>query len=99
MALYKQGLSDKEIAEKTGTCRRNICAWRQHRGLPCNTTSPRVVAMREVLSPEERKAMSMFLGILEKAAKTKPEGAKLHIGEFMSAWREIQPHQKEERYA
>jgi len=43
--------------------------------------------------------MSMFLGILEKAAKTKPEGAKLHIGEFMSAWREIQPHQKEERYA
>lgn len=32
--LYKQGLSDREIAEKIGVCTRTICSWRNSKNIP-----------------------------------------------------------------
>ena len=56
MALYRRGLSDRQIAEAVGVTPGAICAWRRGRGLPPNRRR------RSVTREEIERMVEMFRG-------------------------------------
>lgn len=94
LKLYKMGLTDKLAAEKLGIHCAAYSLWRREMGLPANRkkrsnekillTAATGTRMENVLSPEQCKAMRLFLGHLLKAHKMNPN---LNVGEFIGAYR------------
>lgn len=60
MRLYRQGMTDEEIARKVGTVRSGIAQWRIKRGLPINKTEVRQV------SPERQKILAKRLELYKQ---------------------------------
>jgi len=97
MTLYKQGLSDTEIAERLGLTRMAICRWRERRGLPPNVLVDKPkkkeiwsgVRMEKALPPEKCTIMKKFLHDLAEYAKMLPAGVKPDVSAFIREWRQL----------
>jgi hypothetical protein len=100
LELYKQGLGDKEIAEKLGLKLGVITVWRTYHKLPRNEpdrrckadAKPRIYVpvgnpMEETLTPSECKIMWAFLSSLVTVAD-RCRGKKDVMG-FIKEWREL----------
>lgn len=74
MALYNQGLTDKEIAHQVGGTTTAIQQWRYYWGLTNNKTGkPKEYTrqrksshFREVLTPNEQEKMQLFLILFDR---------------------------------
>lgn len=84
MRLYKQGLTDRKIAEIFGYRRGRVQQWRYARGLPSNSSVS--VPMEEALTAEQCKVMWRFLNHLLVAHSMNPD---LDVGGFMAEYRKI----------
>lgn len=105
LELYRQGLNDREIAERVGVSTVAIAQWRHRRGLPPNkhkrpdipTTGNIIeyqkrggVPIEKVLTPEQCKDMRRFLGYLVEYADTVASKKKQpDVGKFIIAYREV----------
>lgn len=78
MALYNQGLTDREIADKLNYKREKITNWRLSRGLKLNRSFE--------LTPEQYKIAKRFLSVLVYAHKVNPG---LDVGRFMKEYRYV----------
>lgn len=92
MTLYKQGLSDGQIAKKLGVTAKTICDWRKRRGLPAWFPAYRMSSrigypMRQALPPEKCAIVRRFLHDLVEYSKELPVGAKPDISAFLWEWR------------
>ena len=66
MILYKQGLSDIDIARAEGVRSAAIWDWRKRRGLPSNVRQgkPAGAPMSEALTPEQQEVARLGLRIV-----------------------------------
>jgi len=67
LEMYRQGLSDREIAEAEGVPRQIITDWRWYRKLPNNGirfTDARCCHMRTVLTDDQREVVLGFFARL-----------------------------------
>jgi len=66
MALYRHGLTDREIAELEGINIRTVGEWRRRRGLPFNPTPhlPYAVPFTEALPPDRWDDMRHYLRLI-----------------------------------
>ena len=95
LALYKQGLTDKEIADIEGVPRERICFWRYTRKLPVNKrvskgeveTYNYRCPMEHALSPDQRRVIRQFFADLLRAADRCP--GKKDVGGFMHTWHDL----------
>ena len=77
MALYREGLSDKQIARRVFVCKEAIRRWRKKNGLP-------PVANQRKLSPEAREAR---LDMIKSGMKQADIARTLGISrEAVSGW-------------
>lgn len=93
MALYRQGLSDGEIARELGLKRQTVAVWRYRRHLPSNRPACRSyiagVPMEQALTPEQCDVMRNFLQAV--VGYDKMTGGALRgetLGRFMQLYRE-----------
>lgn len=101
LELYRQGLNDREIAERVGVSTVAIAQWRHRRELPPNRIDKPTgtiidypkrggVPMEKVLTPEQCKDMRRFLGYLvEYADKAVSKKKQPDVGKFIIAYREV----------
>ena len=87
--LYKQGLSDGEIACQVGCSRNFIAKWRARHGLQTRHGNSKSMPMEQALPPEGCELVREFLRMLVYYAG-KSEGAKIDVGRFMAEWRKVQ---------
>lgn len=90
LELYRQGLNDREIAERVGVSTVAIAQWRHRRELPPNYPKRGGVPMEKTLTPEQCKDMRRFLGYLVEYADTVASKKKQpDVGRFIIAYREV----------
>ena len=101
LELYRQGRSDKEIAEAEGAYPSLIGSWRVYHHLPCNrvfrpepATKPLVkltrctgIPMEQALNPDQCAVVRQFFADLLTAAD-RCQGKK-DIGQFMREWHRL----------
>lgn len=71
LALYRQGLTDSQIAARVGVTLRTIAAWRSKHGLRFNPSKRGYggVPMSEVLTPDQQETARLGLRIISTAYK------------------------------
>ena len=90
LALYNQGMNDRQIAAVVGVSRITITKWRERYQLPVNRKRkperiPRQhVPMERVLDPEQCQIMRQFFADLLTAA----EHGRVDVGKFMTIYRD-----------
>lgn len=86
MALYRQGLTDREIAEREGVTVSAIKQWRYvHHIWPKEWGAKHDVFVR---AEHERVLLRRFFSDLITVANA-AQGKRVDVGRFMKAWREV----------
>ena len=88
MALYRQGLTDREIAEREGVTVSAIKQWRYvHHIWPKEWGTKHDVSVR---AEHERVLLRSFFSDLITVANA-AQGKRVDVGRFMKVWREMVP--------
>lgn len=90
MELYKQGLTDKEIAVIEGAAESTISVWRNYHKLPKHTNIGKYeghVPMEYALTPDQCAVMRRFFTDLLAAA----DGCrgKKDVGNYLHTWHKL----------
>lgn len=85
--LYRQGMSDQEIAAMEGVKVNSIIKWRHNRGY-MKRKPPKGKVLEVGTKPlRERRLMRKFFSQLSRAANIVPRDRKIDVREFMKVWR------------
>jgi len=90
MELYKQGLTDKEIAEAEGVTESTIASWRCRHKLP-RIQDPDIYIyncpMEHALNPDQCAVMRQFFtDLLDAADRCR---GKKDVGNYMHTWHKL----------